>query len=257
MTVTLGRSSISGVAWSAPVMKALGLVLIAFCAALVVSAPAAAAPSGYVRVSDERTRTWAAWVRKPVPVRARPSPRARAKGSLATATFHGSPEIVLVLGEAEVRGRSWLRIRYSGLGTRAGWIPHSAVWPELLMTENRLVLDLSALRLRLMRGRRVIFSTPVGVGAGGSPTPRGRFYIRERLGPFSNANSIYGALAFGTSAFSPYRTDWPGGGQVGIHGTNQPGLIPGRISNGCVRLRNSAVLRLGRLMRVGTPLLVR
>jgi lipoprotein-anchoring transpeptidase ErfK/SrfK len=91
----------------------------------------------------------------------------------------------------------------------------------------------------------------------GSPTPAGRYYIRERLGPFANSNSIYGALAFGTSAFSHFRTDWPGGGQVGVHGTNEPGLIPGRISNGCVRLRNSAVVRLGRLLRVGTPLYIR
>ena len=163
----------------------------------------------------------------------------------------------MVLGEAEVRGRSWLRVRYSGVGRRKGWIPDAAVSPELLMTGKRLVLDLSALRLRLMRGRRVLFGTRVGVGAAGSPTPRGRFYIRERLGPFANSNTVYGALAFGTSAFSPFRTDWPGGGQVGIHGTNQPSLIPGRISNGCVRLHNSAVLRLGRMLSVGTPLLVK
>jgi hypothetical protein len=210
-----------------------------------------------MRMSDERTRTWAAWVRKPVWVRRAPSLRARRRDLLRTTTFHGSPELVVVLGEARVRGRSWLRVRYSGLGGRVGWIPDSAVSAELLMTGKRVVLDLGALRLRLMRGRRVLFSTPVGIGALGSPTPRGRYYIRERLGPFANANSIYGALAFGTSAFSPYRTDWPGGGQVGIHGTNQPGLIPGRISNGCVRLHNPAVLRMGRLLRVGTPLLVR
>jgi hypothetical protein len=242
-------------------MRISGRFLLAIWLPLLLApalpAVADAAPKGYVRMSDEHTRTWAAWVRKPVLVRRAPSLRARPKGSLKTKTFHGSPELVVVLGFAEVRGRSWLRIRYSGLGTRKGWIPDSAVSDVLLMTENRLVLDLSQLRLRLMRGRRVLFSTPVGVGAAGSPTPRGRYYIRERLGPFANANSIYGALAFGTSAFSPYRTDWPGGGQVGIHGTNQPGLIPGNISNGCVRLRNSAVLRMGRLLRVGTPLMVR
>jgi lipoprotein-anchoring transpeptidase ErfK/SrfK len=38
---------------------------------------------------------------------------------------------------------------------------------------------------------------------------------------------------------------------------NQPELIPGRISNGCVRLANDKALRLGRLLRVGTPLTIR
>jgi hypothetical protein len=33
-------------------------------------------------------------------------------------------------------------------------------------------------------------------------------------------------------------TDWHGGGFVGIHGTDAPQLIPGRVSHGCIRLRN-------------------
>ena len=207
-------------------------------------------------MSDERTRTWSAWVDRSTWVRRSPSMKARKRALLRTATFHGSPEVVLVLGSAEVGGREWFYIRYSGLGTRRGWVP-SAGLTLARMTSERLVLDRRRLRLQLLRGRRVLFSTPVGIGAGGSPTPGGRYFIRERLGPFRNSNSIYGALAFGTSNYSPFRTDWPGGGQVGVHGTNQPGLVPGRISNGCVRLRNSAVLRLGRLLKVGTPWIVR
>jgi hypothetical protein len=34
-------------------------------------------------------------------------------------------------------------------------------------------------------------------------------------------------------------------------------LIPGHISHGRVRLRNAAILRLARLMGVGTPLTIR
>ena len=47
-----------------------------------------------------------------------------------------------------------------------------------------------------------------------------------------------------------------GGGIVGIHGTNQPGLIPGKISHGCVRVPNANILKLNKLMKVGTPLTV-
>ena len=61
----------------------------------------------------------------------------------------------------------------------------------------------------------------------------------------SKKNSIYGDLAFGLSVYSRYRSDWPGGGQVGVHGTNEPGLIPGHISNGCTRSRNADIRRLG------------
>lgn len=232
--------------------------LVALIAAAAVSLPpsASAAPADFIRLSDERTRTLSAEVLRSVWVRSSPDRRADRLARLGTATWHGSPETVLLLGEGHVAGRAWSYIRYPGLGARRGWVPSSALSSTTLHS-SRLVLDRARLRLTLLRGRRVLFRAPVGIGARGSPTPAGRYYIRERLGPFGGGNSIYGALAFGLSAFSPHRTDWPGGGQVGIHGTNQPSLIPGRISNGCVRLTNAKVRRLGRLLRVGTPLLIK
>ena len=69
-------------------------------------------------------------------------------------------------------------------------------------------------------------------------------------------NSIYGTHAIGTSAYAPSLSDWPGGGVVGLHGTNQPGLIPGRPSHGCIRLRNRDIQRLYRLASRGTPIRV-
>jgi lipoprotein-anchoring transpeptidase ErfK/SrfK len=44
---------------------------------------------------------------------------------------------------------------------------------------------------------------------------------------------------------------------VGVHGTDRPDLIPGRVSHGCIRLRNRDILELGRLMPVGTPITIR
>jgi hypothetical protein len=230
--------------------------LLGLLAAAALATPAQATPRGFVRLSNERSETWSAWVIREALVRDRPRMSARKVALLRTTTFHHSPELVVVIGSLTVGKRHWLYVRYPGFDDRRGWIPEVAVVFNR-MTDERLVLDRYRFRLRLLRGRKVLFSTRVGVGAVGSPTPAGRYYIRERLGPFANSNSIYGALAFGTSAFSHFRTDWPGGGQVGVHGTNEPGLIPGRISNGCVRLRNSAVVRLGRLLRVGTPLYIR
>ena len=57
----------------------------------------------------------------------------------------------------------------------------------------------------------------------------------------------------GTSAYAPHLTDWPGGGVVGLHGTDQPSLIPGRPSHGCIRLHNRAITRLYWLVPRGTP----
>ena len=101
------------------------------------------------------------------------------------------------------------------------------------------------------RGRQK-WQAHVGVGEARWPTPSGQFYLRNRLVP-REKDGIYGVLAFGTSGYSKVLTDWPGGGVIGVHGTNQPELLPGRVSHGCVRVRNSQLKRLDRLMPLGTP----
>jgi lipoprotein-anchoring transpeptidase ErfK/SrfK len=68
---------------------------------------------------------------------------------------------------------------------------------------------------------------------------------------------MYGPIAFGTSARSATLTAWPAGGYIGMHGTDQPNLIPGGISHGFIRMRNADILRLPRLMPVGTPVIIR
>ena len=106
----------------------------------------------------------------------------------------------------------------------------------------------------LKRDGKPVFRTRVGVGRPQWPTPHGEFYVRDKLTRFGNP--FYGPIAFGTSARSAVLTDWPGGGFVGVHGTNEPGILPGHVSHGCIRMRNSAILRLAQLMPVGTPLTV-
>ena len=45
-----------------------------------------------------------------------------------------------------------------------------------------------------------------------------------------------------------------GRGVVGIHGTNEPELIPGRPSHGCIRMRDGDITRLWQLTPLGTPI---
>jgi lipoprotein-anchoring transpeptidase ErfK/SrfK len=45
-------------------------------------------------------------------------------------------------------------------------------------------------------------------------------------------------------------------GEYAIHGTNNPGSIGGFVSHGCIRMYNSHVQELYRLVNVGTPVVV-
>ena len=204
-----------------------------------------------MELSNERNETRWSYVEEPAKVRAAPATSARRIGKLRTKTYLGSPETVVVLGA----DGNWSRVRYSGVGSRVGWVPTRTLSKPALV-RTWLLIERGRTRVTLYeRGKRVM-SARVGVGARGSPTPGGSFFVREKIIPASSGG-IYGPVAFGLSAHSRYRTDWPGGGQVGVHGTNQPGLIPGRISNGCVRLRNGSIRRLARRLRVGTPVTIR
>jgi lipoprotein-anchoring transpeptidase ErfK/SrfK len=161
---------------------------------------------------------------------------------------------VLVTATAVHRGRLWVRVRLPVLpnGTQ-GWVLRSAL-SGYTFVDTHLVVSLRHRRLTLYRDGRAIFRAPVGIGARHTPTPRGQFYIRDRLRGF--ASPFYGPIAFGTSARSAVLTEWPAGGYIGIHGTNAPRRIPGRPSHGCIRMRDRDVLRLAPLLPVGTPVTI-
>ncbi len=80
------------------------------------------------------------------------------------------------------------------------------------------------------------------MGKPSTPTPPGRFWVREKF-PVNPPVPLYGPYAIGTSDYSTTETDWPGGGIIGIHGTDQPNLIPGDPSHGCVRLQNPEITK--------------
>jgi lipoprotein-anchoring transpeptidase ErfK/SrfK len=137
---------------------------------------------------------------------------------------------------------------------RTGWVPRDALGGYRFVA-TRLVVDRTRLSITLFERGRPVFEAPIGVGTPSAPTPAGEFYVRLKLAGFKDP--FYGPVAFGTSARSDVLTDWPGGGYIGIHGTDAPELIPGRVSHGCVRMRNDDILALSRLIPVGTPLTIR
>ncbi len=205
--------------------------------------------------SGRDTSAWAL-VRRPTLVRERPSGHSRALMRLEKRTPEETTNIVLVLDRrTDDRGALWIHVRVPLLGERnTGWIPRRALGGYGTVT-TRLVVDLESLKATLFRRGRPIFRADVGVGKSSWPTPRGEFYVRNKLTDF--ASPMYGPVAFGTSARSAVLTDWPAGGYVGIHGTDRPDLLPGRVSHRCIRMRNEDILRLSKLMPVGTPITIR
>ena len=256
---------------------AVAAVVVAAAAAVVVSAvvarsPAPPAPVAALRLPEpvapafkvgaperltgEQYRShWAAVLREVV-ARAAPSSSAAAATSVPTATPEGTRNVVLVIGHRQdAAGRAWVRVRLAVLPNgRTGWVPREALGGYGIV-DTRLLVDLRRLRATLYRAGRPVLAAPIGVGAPGWPTPRGEFYIRNKLSHYQSA--AYGPVAFGTSARSTRATDWPAGGYVGIHGTDQPDLLPGRVSHGCIRMRNHDILAMARVLSVGTPVTIR
>lgn len=194
-------------------------------------------------------------VRRPIEAREQPRGTADSVALLGLRTPEGTTNIVLAVSERRERGGLWVRIRLPVLPNNlTAWVPRRALggWH---FVHTHLVVDRGALRATLFYDGRNVFSVPVGVGRPGSPTPAGEFYVRDRVSGFGDP--FYGPVAFGTSARSAVLTDWPAGGFIGLHGTNEPDLIPGRISHGCIRMRNQDIVRLSRLMPVGTPMTIR
>jgi lipoprotein-anchoring transpeptidase ErfK/SrfK len=200
--------------------------------------------------------SWYSPVRRATIARAAPDPAAAPVAAISPRTPEGTRNIVLVLARSrDDHGRLWIRVRLAVLPNGAtGWVERGAL-RGYVPVRTRLVVDLGRLTATLYRDGRPIFEADVGIGRLPWPTPPGEFYVRNKLTRY--ADPFYGPLAFGTSARSAVLTDWPAGGFVGIHGTNSPELLPGRVSHGCIRMRNEDVLELGRLMPVGTPLTIR
>jgi lipoprotein-anchoring transpeptidase ErfK/SrfK len=229
---------------------------LAAVATVLATAPAAASGPGdqqVVKLSNEQTTTLWAHPGSTSLIRYSPSRKSHAFRRLHLMTEDGFPEIYIALAKTvDENGAQWIKIRVPMRPNgKTGWVPRDALG-RFHTNHAHLVVNRHKLRATLFYGKRKVWSSPVGVGKPGTPTPAGRFYIRERIRALKGG-TIYGPYAFGTSDYSTL-SEWPGGGIVGLHGTNEPNLIPGRPSHGCIRLPNDKVTQLWHLLPLGTPL---
>jgi lipoprotein-anchoring transpeptidase ErfK/SrfK len=234
---------------------------LAAIASIAAGAPssasaAPASPPEPVHLSNEQTFTRWTYAVTGGGAYSQPSSNARRVGTLRLHTEDGFPEVYIALTSAQdARGRTWVRLRLPQRPNNVtGWALRSSLG-DFHVVHTKLVVNRRTLRLTLYEHGHPIFRGRVGVGKPSTPTPAGSFWIREKFRVVGSP--LYGARSMGTAAYSTTLTDWPGGGIVGLHGTSEPGLIPGRPSHGCIRLKNRDIVRLYRLTPVGTPLLIK
>lgn len=104
-----------------------------------------------------------------------------------------------------------------------------------------ITVDLASRTLTLSGGGNVQ-TFPVGVGKMLTPTPTGTYVIVSKV---PNPGGPFGVMWLGLSR--PH---------YGIHGTNDPSSIGKFVSHGCIRMYNQDVLRLARLVQIGTPVTI-
>jgi lipoprotein-anchoring transpeptidase ErfK/SrfK len=150
-----------------------------------------------------------------------------------------------------VDGRTWFRIsvpmRPNGT---FGWVPAASV--ALTPVHTAIVIHRGSRRIDVFRYDKLVLNAKVAVGAPGRETPLGNFYVTARFHP---DDPFLGVFALETSAYSKL-TEWPGGGVVGIHGTDLPQLIGQAVSHGCVRVLNSTARALQRLIPLGASITI-
>jgi lipoprotein-anchoring transpeptidase ErfK/SrfK len=161
---------------------------------------------------------------------------------------NGAPLVFLV----EQAQGEWLNvllpIRPNG---STGWIRAA----DVTVAANPYSIDIALAEHRLVvhKGDEVVVDTRIGVGTASTPTPGGKYYIKELLQP-SDPGGAYGPYAYGLSGFSNVLEEFNGGdGVIGIHGTDEPEAIGRDVSHGCIRVDNDTITQMAAVLPLGTP----
>jgi lipoprotein-anchoring transpeptidase ErfK/SrfK len=176
----------------------------------------------------------------------------RVRQTLSNPTGDGTLLAFLIRSLHPRRALVYLPTRPNG---SSGWVPRSQV--RVFTQPYRVKIDLDAHRLTVWRGGAAVLQAPVGVGRAVTPTPAGTYYVVSRIRPL-DPRTAYGAFAFGLSAHSNVYTSFGfgGDGRIGLHGTNDPSGLGHDVSHGCIRTTNRAILRLARILPLGTPVTI-
>ncbi len=122
--------------------------------------------------------------------------------------------------------------------------------------DYHIEVTLSTHRLKAFNGDQVILDAPIAAASANTPTPGGLYFTNMLLQP-PDPSGPYGTYAYGLSGYSDTLQSFNGGpGQLGIHGTNDPGKIGQNVSSGCIRLKNEDIEKLVTVLPLGVPVQV-
>lgn len=142
----------------------------------------------------------------------------------------------------------YLPVRPNG---SSGWVKKGDL--EYTINPYRIEVGLSEFSLKVFKDDQQVENIKVGVARDNTPTPGGLYYTTELI-KTPDPSGSYGPYAFGLSGFSNKLTTFNlGPGQLGIHGTDEPGAIGTQVSHGCIRMSNADITRLAQTLPLGTP----
>lgn len=169
---------------------------------------------------------------------------------------HQSPTPFVLESDEDPEGEEWLLVDLPVAPTGStGYVRAEDV--TVYCISHRITVDRENFKLTLTEGGETVHEFDVGLGRDERATQEGNYFITELIIP-PNPEGDYGTHAYGINGFADdpeIVSDFPdSGGQVGIHGTNEPELIPGNVSSGCIRLDNDDIAQLEAAeVPLGTP----
>lgn len=173
--------------------------------------------------------------------------------AFANPTYWGKPLVVPVVAQ----DGEWIKVHVPARPNgQEGWVRAGDV--TLSTHDFHGELNLSDFTLRVWQGSEPLVETQVVIGTPRTPTPVGRLYITELLTAADagvSPGGAYGPHVLSTNTYSEALDLFDNGLPViAFHGTNSPGLIGTKASNGCIRLPNDVVTQLAQTLPAGVPI---
>ena len=248
--------------WS-PSAKQAGVHQIGFAAAGpgLASAPLRSVTIRVVAIeqallSDRATEIYRwAYVTRRTSVRSVRRPVLARSAQSSTVTPEYFPNLVQTLNVLRYpNGETWVRVRIASLpNSKTGWVRRGKLG-RYWKVNTRLLVSRSGLRATLYRRGKPISERPSASASHAGRRLRRLLRARDPVG-LQHARVRPHRLRPERTVERAHRL---AGRWLHRHSRDEPARDPpGRVSHGCIRMRNSAVLRLRRLMPLGTPVQVR
>lgn len=176
----------------------------------------------------------------------------RVLARLQPRTHYGSVLTVLVDSTTPL-GAGWLRVYLPTKPNGSeGWVKSSSV--KVAEVQDAILVNTRTHTVTVAIPGRAPVTGPAAVGTSTDPTPKGLAYVTDVLWP-ANPHGAYGSVALGLSLHSTALKDWPDGGQIGLHGTNEAASIGKDASHGCIRVPANIDALLAQIP-LGTPVTI-